>query len=92
MQSNIRILTHNATLNVIYIFQSHSVKWLPAFVYAVMCILTVILLAFIPETNGVELPQTMEELADWYRGNKFEMKIGKNVHVKKKAKTEEKPL
>jgi NifB/MoaA-like Fe-S oxidoreductase len=57
-------------------------------VYAAMCILTVFLLAFIPETNGVELPQTMEDLAEWYRGNKFEMKIGKNIHVEKREETE----
>jgi hypothetical protein len=43
-----------------------------------MCLVTVILFAFVPETNGVELPQKMEELTEWYRVNKFELKIGKN--------------
>ncbi|XP_053381642.1 solute carrier family 22 member 7-like [Mercenaria mercenaria] len=71
---------------------SHSIKWLPACIYAVMCIVTVVLLAFVPETNGVELPQTMEELAEWYRGNKFEMKIGKNVHVDQSGKEKKKEI
>lgn len=50
-----------------------------------LCIVTVFLFAFVPETNGVELPQTLEELSEWYKVNKFEMKFGKNKHVKSKA-------
>jgi NifB/MoaA-like Fe-S oxidoreductase len=38
------------------------------------------LFAFVPETNGVELPQTIDELTEWYRVNKFNLKFGKNVH------------
>lgn len=46
-----------------------------------LCLITVFLLAFVPETNGVELPQTIEELTEWYRVNKFELKFGKNRHA-----------
>ncbi|XP_053381641.1 solute carrier family 22 member 6-A-like [Mercenaria mercenaria] len=60
---------------------STKIKWLPPCVFAVMCLIAVLLFAFVPETNGVELPQTIEELQEWYRGNKFELRIGKNRHV-----------
>ena len=52
-----------------------------------MSLLAVLLFAFIPETYGVELPQRMEELTDWYNVNNFELTIGKNTHA---IKTEEK--
>ena len=61
-------------------FQSEQVTWLPACIYAVLCIVTIFLFAFVPETNGVELPQTIDELTEWYRVNKFELKFGKNRH------------
>ncbi|XP_053381640.1 organic cation transporter-like protein [Mercenaria mercenaria] len=64
---------------------SSKIGWLPPCVFAVMCLITVLLFAFVPETNGVELPQTIEELSDWYRVNKFELKIGKNKRASKKT-------
>jgi NifB/MoaA-like Fe-S oxidoreductase len=54
-------------------------------VFAVMSLITVILFAFVPETNGVELPQTIEELSEWYRVNKFELRVGKNRLVTKEV-------
>ncbi|WAR12739.1 OCTL-like protein [Mya arenaria] len=57
---------------------SHRIKWLPGAIYAVLCLVVIVLFAFVPETNGVELPQTLDELSEWYRVNKFELKIGKN--------------
>ncbi|XP_060602443.1 organic anion transporter 3-like [Ruditapes philippinarum] len=59
---------------------SEQVKWLPACIYAALCLVTMFLFAFVPETNGVELPQTIDELTEWYRVNKFNLKFGKNVH------------
>ena len=53
-----------------------------------MSLLAVILFAFIPETYGVELPQKMEELTDWYNVNKFELKIGKNTLAANKEEGE----
>ena len=72
---------------IISFFQSEKIQWLPSCVFAVMCLLTVIFFAFVPETNGVELPQRMEELTEWYRVNKFELKIGKNRLAAKKDET-----
>ena len=69
--------------------QSEKIKWLPPCVFAAMSLLTVILFAFIPETYGVELPQRMEELTDWYHVNKFELSIGKNKLADKKEEDDE---
>ncbi|XP_052762014.1 solute carrier family 22 member 6-A-like [Mya arenaria] len=62
---------------------SYKIRWMPGAIYAVMCIFVVFLFAFVPETHGVEVPQTVDELTVWYRVNKFEMKIGKNRNAKK---------
>ncbi|XP_053381643.1 organic anion transporter 3-like [Mercenaria mercenaria] len=64
---------------------SSKIGWLPPCVFAVMCLITVLLFAFVPETTGVELPQTIEELREWYRVNKFELRIGKNRHTTKET-------
>ena len=69
--------------------QSEKIKWLPPCVFAAMSLLTVILFAFIPETYGVELPQRMKELTDWYHVNKFELTIGKNKLADKTEEDEE---
>jgi len=43
----------------------------------------------VPETNGVELPQTIEELSEWYEVNTFELNIGKNRRAKEKKDTKD---
>ena len=69
-----------------YSFQSQVVPWLPGAIFSVMNVITVILLAYIPETNGIDLPQSMDELTAWYKVNKFSFKIGKNEAVDKLPK------
>ena len=65
-------------------FQSKQISWLPGCIFAILNLITIVMFAFVPETNGIELPQTIEELTEWYKVNKFSMKIGKNAEVDKK--------
>lgn len=66
-------------------FQSHKTRWLPGAVYAALSIVVVFLLAFVPETSGVELPQTVKELSMWYQVNTFTLRLGKNKHASRKT-------
>ncbi|KAL5004640.1 hypothetical protein ScPMuIL_018096 [Solemya velum] len=40
--------------------------WAPGAIFGGLCLLVTFLLTFLPETMNVELPQTIEELNDWY--------------------------
>ncbi|XP_071100668.1 solute carrier family 22 member 3-like [Haliotis cracherodii] len=45
------------------------VAWGPGAIFVIMCLLAGFLIQFLPETRGHELPQTMEEIKEWYRAN-----------------------
>ncbi|XP_067665107.1 organic cation transporter protein-like [Haliotis asinina] len=45
------------------------VAWAPGAIFVIMCLLAGFLIQFLPETRGHELPQTMEEIKEWYRAN-----------------------
>ena len=51
---------------LIILFQAERALWAPGAVFAVCCIGVVIGMMYIPETSGVELPQTMDELSAHY--------------------------
>jgi len=76
-------------ISLLLYIQSHAARWLPGVIYSALCIVVIFLFAFVPETNGVELPQTIEELGEWYKVNTFELKIGKNRHAKEKKDTKD---
>ncbi|KAK3096431.1 hypothetical protein FSP39_000039 [Pinctada imbricata] len=61
------------------------VKWGPGVVFTSLCLLSSILVLFLPETTGKQLPTTIEELKTWYKENKG-LKFGAN---KKKGITNE---
>ena len=50
--------------------QAERALWAPGAIFAVLCIGVVVGMFFIPETSGVELPQTMAELSTFYKKNK----------------------
>ncbi|XP_069138044.1 solute carrier family 22 member 21-like [Argopecten irradians] len=54
-----------------------AVAWLPGTIYSVMCLLTVYLTSFLPETSGHELPTTLSELELWYKANTGDRKKAK---------------
>ncbi|XP_048734855.2 organic cation transporter protein-like isoform X2 [Ostrea edulis] len=43
------------------------VSWGPGVVFSAMCFISAILICFLPETRGRELPTTIEELRTWYK-------------------------
>lgn len=47
-------------------FQARYAVWAPGAIFGGLCLLVTFLLTFLPETMNVELPQTIEELNDWY--------------------------
>ena len=53
-----------------HVFQVERALWAPGAIFAVFCLGVVIGMLFIPETNGIELPQTMEELSIFYKKTK----------------------
>ena len=52
------------------LLQAERALWAPGAIFAVLCIGVVVGMFFIPETSGVELPQTMAELSTFYKKNK----------------------
>jgi len=46
-------------------FQSEIAIWAPGAIIGSLCFLVVILLRFIPETKGRELPHTIEDIKAW---------------------------
>ena len=55
-----------ASLCISFIQAAHA-KWGPAVLIGCMASVVCILLKVLPETSGRELPQTVEDLLDWYR-------------------------
>ncbi|XP_033751011.1 solute carrier family 22 member 5-like [Pecten maximus] len=51
------------------------ITWGPGAISAVMCLLAVYLLTFLPETAGYELPTTIEELKTWYKAHAGDKKV-----------------
>lgn len=51
--------------------------WLPGAIFGTMNIIVTVLLVFLPETNNVELPQTIEEFDEMYEA-KMKMKRRRN--------------
>ncbi|KAL5005513.1 hypothetical protein ScPMuIL_018969 [Solemya velum] len=41
--------------------------WGPGLIFGIMCLLVTVLMTFLPETRGHELPDTIEELKEWYK-------------------------
>ncbi|XP_041373747.1 solute carrier family 22 member 15-like [Gigantopelta aegis] len=45
------------------------VPWAPGTIFGVSCLAVTFLVTFLPETTGRELPQTIEDMADWYKAS-----------------------
>ncbi|KAK3097972.1 hypothetical protein FSP39_014956 [Pinctada imbricata] len=43
------------------------ISWGPGAAFGIMCVIVSLLCLYLPETRGFELPQTIEELKQWYR-------------------------
>ncbi|XP_041363345.1 solute carrier family 22 member 6-A-like, partial [Gigantopelta aegis] len=41
--------------------------WAPGTIFGMCCLAVAVLVTFLPETTGRELPQTIEEMAAWYK-------------------------
>ncbi|XP_005090348.1 uncharacterized protein LOC101861337 [Aplysia californica] len=62
-----------------------STSWLPSVVFGVVSLATCLLIQILPETRGKELPQTVDDVMDWYTTEKgssdksfFKLKSRKN--------------
>jgi hypothetical protein len=56
-------------LTIIYChvqFQAEEIPWAPGTIFSLMCLIVVVILFYLPETRGVELPQTLAEVELWY--------------------------
>ncbi|XP_059159013.1 organic cation transporter protein-like [Physella acuta] len=47
-------------------FERH-VAWGPGAVFSLLCLLVPVVIQFLPETNGHELPQTVQEMDEWLK-------------------------
>ena len=65
--------------------QAVRVLWAPGAIFAVFCLAVCGGMLWVPETLGVELPQTVEELSAYYKKNRLSMS-----NIKQRFKKEEK--
>ncbi|XP_055998240.1 organic cation/carnitine transporter 2-like [Ostrea edulis] len=45
---------------------AEEIPWAPGTIFSAMCFIVVVILLYLPETRGVELPQTLTEVKLWY--------------------------
>ncbi len=57
------------SVTFICFMQEKKFAWAPVTIFSGMCLLAGFVIQFLPETRGHELPQTMEEIKEWYRAN-----------------------
>ena len=55
--------------------------WAPGAIFAVFCLLVCGGMIWVPETLGVELPQTIDELSTYYKKNRISVR-----HIKERWK------
>lgn len=68
--------------NRLYLIQARHTPWAPGAVFSVMCFVVIVIVLYLPETRGIDLPQTLEEVKTWYAENSG-IKLGK--YKRKKA-------
>lgn len=68
--------------NRLYLIQARHTPWAPGAVFSVMCFVVIVIVVYLPETRGIDLPQTLEEVKTWYAENSG-IKLGK--YKRKKA-------
>lgn len=63
--------------------------WAPGAVFSVMCFVVIVIVLYLPETRGMDLPQTLEEVKIWYAENSG---IRVQKYKRKKANQESKTI
>ncbi|XP_061173298.1 organic cation transporter protein-like [Saccostrea echinata] len=48
---------------------ARAVPWAPGTIFALMCFIVTIIALYLPETHGMDLPQTLDEVKRWYAEN-----------------------
>ncbi|XP_061174320.1 organic cation transporter protein-like [Saccostrea echinata] len=48
---------------------ARAVPWAPGTIFALMCFIVTIIALYLPETRGMDLPQTLDETKRWYTEN-----------------------
>ncbi|XP_061172477.1 organic cation transporter protein-like isoform X1 [Saccostrea echinata] len=48
---------------------ARAVPWAPGTIFALMCFIVTIIALYLPETRGMDLPQTLDEVKRWYAEN-----------------------
>lgn len=49
--------------------QATHIPWAPGMIFSIMCFGVTIIILYLPETRGIELPQTLGEVKLWYAEN-----------------------
>lgn len=49
--------------------QATHIPWAPGMIFSIMCFGVTIIILYLPETRGIELPQTLGEVKLWYAKN-----------------------
>lgn len=60
-----RILVYNIPKQL----QATQIPWAPGMIFSIMCFVVTIIALYLPETRGMELPQTLGEVKLWYAEN-----------------------
>ncbi|XP_048733416.2 organic anion transporter 3-like [Ostrea edulis] len=66
---------------------ARSIPWAPGTIFASMCFIVTIIMLYLPETRGMDLPQTLENVKVWYAENSG-IRLRKGRH-KQRIKDEE---
>lgn len=45
---------------------AEEIPWAPGTIFSAMCFIVTLIILYVPETRGVELPQTLKEVKVWY--------------------------
>lgn len=48
---------------------AEEIPWAPGTIFSAMCLIVTFIILYVPETRGVELPQTLVEVKVWYSEN-----------------------
>lgn len=53
-------------ITILFYFKAGYILWGPGLIFGLMCLFVTVLMTRLPETHGHELPESIEELKEWY--------------------------
>lgn len=89
MNKKISMTKFDSFKNKLYFIQARHTPWAPGAVFSVMCFVVIVIVLYLPETRGMDLPQTLEEVKIWYAENSG---IRVQKYKRKKANQESKTI